>query len=503
MSSKSSKGANPKEDDNQASGRVQRPEDRERERDEMLGAILLKLEAIEEKCDDNSRRMDSLDSRIDSLDSRLSIGDMEELAQTQRDVDASVSGEAKPVSSRKDADKRKSVFMREAQQSDDREVRKQVVIHIEPPSAKHIYLDSMDLSSFTKFIIQWFEYEQINGLRLKPVQIISRRIRNLVMFNNHMDDNVFAKLTATEFCELMAKETQVNSKVEFIDTLKHALRFLKPLDWSSVRPNTHELFFQEILKRKSIFMRTFMIMMEANSKYCPPVSGKDFGSAHVFMGLVDEGYNKRILAEIPKVSESNYPNVEKFLETYVEEAGKHYHISKTVKSVPYAGSDFNRKNVEARAKFVQKNIPSGRPQARVNMMRSDSEEDLRSVPKGSDDDYFEDIDDRKPSGDQSEEEYDDFDDQVESMIADEPDVTPEQLRQIMNIEPPSSGTTRGCVAFALYGNCYKGKDCKYAQGHNESIARETRKWMMKKLSQMMSDGPQDQRKIVSRPIHQK
>ena len=89
---------------------------------------------------------------------------------------------------------------------------------------------------------------------------------------------MFAKLTATEFCELMAKETQVNSKVEFIDTLKHALRFLKPLDWSSVRPNTHELFFQEILKRKSIFMMTFMIMMEANSKYCPPVSSKDFGS---------------------------------------------------------------------------------------------------------------------------------------------------------------------------------------------------------------------------------
>ena len=84
--------------------------------------------------------------------------------------------------------------------------------------------------------------------------------------------------------------------------------------------------------------------------------------------MIDEEYNKRILAEIPKVSESNFPNVEKFLESYVDEAGKYYHISKTVKSVPYyAGSDFNRKNVEARAKFVQKNIPSGRPQARVNI----------------------------------------------------------------------------------------------------------------------------------------
>ena len=193
MSTKSSKGANPKDDSNDTPGRVQRPENR----DDILEAILRKLDVIEQKCDENSRR-------IDSLHSRLSIGDMEELAQAQRDVDVSVSGEAKPVSSRKE---KKLVFMREAQQSDDREVQKQVVIHIEPPSAKHIYLDSMDLSSFTKFIIQWFEYEQINGLRLKPVQIISRRIRNLVMFNNHMDDSVFAKLTAAEFCELMAKET--------------------------------------------------------------------------------------------------------------------------------------------------------------------------------------------------------------------------------------------------------------------------------------------------------
>ena len=42
---------------------------------------------------------------------------------------------------------------------------------------------------------------------------------------------------------------------------------------------------------------------------------EDFGSAHVLMGLVDEEYNKRILAEIPKVSE-------KFLEAYVDEAEK-------------------------------------------------------------------------------------------------------------------------------------------------------------------------------------
>ena len=358
----------------------------------------------------------------------------------------------------------------------------------------------MDLSSFTKFIIQWFEYEQINGIKLKPVQIISRRIRNLVMFNNSMDDSIFAKLSAEEFCVLMANETQVHTKVEFVDTLRHALRFLKPLDWSSVRPNNHETFFQDILKRKSIFMRTFMIMMEANSRYCPPVGGKDFGSAHVFLSLIDEGYNKRILAEIPKISESNYANIQAFLVVYVEQAGKHYDLSKKIKSVPYMGADFNRRNAESRNRFSQGDRAQSKRVSRVNFLHEDSDED---IPRAGPDEFYDDLEDRKPSASPDQVDSDDFDDQVEGMIAEGEDLDPDHLKRIMNMEAPSSGSTRGCVAFALYGNCYKGKDCKYVQGHNEAIARETRKWMMKKLSQMMTEGPQDPKKIMSRPSQQK
>jgi endonuclease III-like uncharacterized protein len=167
-----------------------------------------------------------------------------------------------------------------------------------------------------------------------------------------MDDTMFSKLSAETFCELMSKETRVDSKVEFVETLRYALRFLKPLNWSSVRPNTHEQFFQEILKRKSIFMRTFMIMMEANSKYCPSVAGKEYGAAKVFLDLVDDSYNKRVLAEIPRITDTNYRNIEEFLNQYVEKASQHYEASKAIRMVPYDGSDFARKPKFKRAEHI-------------------------------------------------------------------------------------------------------------------------------------------------------
>ena len=105
-------------------------------------------------------------------------------------------------------------------------------------------------------------------------------------------------------------------------------------------------------------------------------------------------------------------------------------------------------------------------------MRSDSEEDLRRVPRESND-YYEDFGDRKPNGEQTDEKkYDVFNDQAESMmITDEPNFPPEQLRKMMNTETTSSGSTRGCVAFALDGNCYKRKDCKYARSHYELLGK--------------------------------
>ena len=84
------------------------------------------------------------------------------------------------------------------------------------------------------------------------------------------------------------------------------------------------------------------------------------------------------------------------------------------------------------------------------------------------------------------------------MIREESESDRGSLEQLMNIDK-AVGATCGCIAFALYGNCYRGKEYKHFQGHNEAVARETRKWMQKKLSQMSADESTGPRKILPWP----
>jgi hypothetical protein len=468
---------------------------------EMLRIVLSRLDDITEVV----RRQQN---QIEEMDTRLSIGEHEKMLDYEEAVNTaqgrvkrtqSPGSRTPPDLNNPAPDRRKSVFLREAEASDAAAATKQVVIHLEPPSHKHIYLDSTELSDFTKFIIQWFEYEQINGLKLEPAQIVSRRIRNLLTYNNNITDEAFVKLTAEKFCGLMAKETKVYSKVQFVETLSHALRHMRVLDWSSVRPNSHEHFFQEILKRKSVFMRTFRIMMEENSRLCPPVSGKEYGSAYVFLNLIEEKYNKRVLAEIPKISETNYRNIEEFLDTYVEKANEHYEASKAVRLIPYESADFQRRATVPRRPFTKETGVARTPD-RGNGYQSDRKlntvEDVLEVV-----DYVEESDDEYEMSDVRrvdflEDPEDEFQDQVREMVHQDPDLNEQQMSQLLAVDKPVA--TRGCVAYALYGNCLRGDQCKHSQGHNETVAKDTRRWMIKKLSQMIQD-EDNPRKVLSRP----
>jgi phospholipase C len=114
------------------------------------------------------------------------------------------------------------------------------------------------------------------------------------------------------------------------------------------------------------------------------------------------------------------------------------------------------------------------------------------------DDYYGDLDGRnavnKPKTIDSD---DDFDQQVKEMVQQDPDFDEDTMNRVMAMDEPN-GSTRGCVAYALYGNCYKGKDCKYFQGHNEAVAKDSRKWMVKKLAQMMHKDAGIPRKLLVR-----
>ena len=91
---------------------------------------------------------------------------------------------------------------------------------------------------------------------------------------------------------------------------------------------------------------------------------------------------------------------------------------------------------------------------------------------------------------------DEFFHQVREFANSDPALSEKAVNQLMNIDTPSIGVPRGCVSYALYGNCYRGINCKYAQCHNEAIARESRQWMIKKLAQMMNEEADNPRKLL-------
>ena len=179
---------------------------------------------------------------------------------------------------------------------------------------------------------------------------------------------------------------------------------------------------------------------------------------------------------------------------YVSKASKHYEASKNIRLVPYEESDFSRKQVQRNSKNRDSGyVVKEKPKFLNNVQFEDRVED----------DFYGDLDAREIDSipvieEVGESDEDDFEKQVDGMIREESESDRESVEQLMNIDK-AVGATGGCIAFALYGNCYRGKECKHVQGHNEAVARETRKWMQKKLSQMSADESTGPRKILPRP----
>jgi len=316
------------------------------------------------------------------------------------------------------------------------------------------------------------------------------------MYNHDLTDRQFGELSPDDFFLLMAKETKVSSKREFAETMRCALRDVSKLIWSTVVPNTHEKFFQGVLKRKKLYEKAFQMMMveKSNRKHCPNIEGKDFGLAKIFLDMFEYSYVKTVLAEILKINATNYKQVSDFLSTFVEHASNEYQASRNLRKIPYASADFiNLPTKSSSDRSSGDTKPSGgssvdkKPWHRPDHKKvhnltcraedsSDSEEERRRPTKGSqprkpdsDDDSLEDV--KAPTEPSHE--------MLRNLEGD-----PEELLQALD----AATQTRGCLYYTVYGKCFRDKECKNVMGHNEKIAKETRQWLIRKLTAMENEG---------------
>jgi hypothetical protein len=392
---------------------------------------------------------------------------------------------------------RKSMFQRNIDETVNLAERHDVVIQRQTPSHSHIFLSSTDLAEYAQFVNKWFDWEIQHGIKLEPALIVSRNVRNQIMYNNGKSDTDFNSLTPSEFCTLMAKETRVFSKVHFAETLRHAMKEVKVLLWDSVRPSTHERFFQGILRRQKIFTRTFQILMEANKQYCPSLEGKEFGLAQIFLDTIDKNYNKYILAEIPKVKDQNYAKLSDFVDEYVFQAKVHFEAGRAIRLVPYGGNDFKMASPVNKGYSYNPNFKSAPPANRERSgYNTNNNRRLNFVDVSIEDDHSGDEDIGREKNAQQ---WTDVDsdgeadctpplleeqqpDQIEQTNHSDEGVEDSAFLHAVNDYNSSKDYVKGCVNFALYGNCFNGDSCKNKQGHNESVAKDTREWMIKKLS---------------------
>jgi hypothetical protein len=472
----------------------------QQQREPTMGDVVNSLKALISSVDNISTRLNQqevtifqLQDSLNDIQPRVSIlFDAHDRAD-DNDPETKEDRSSIPKSSApKSSDNRKSMFQKNVDETVTLAERHSVVVQRQTPSHSHIFLSSTDLAEYAQFVNRWFDWEIQHGIKLEPALIVSKNVRNQIMYNNDKTDTDFNSLTPSQFCSLMANETRVFSKVQFAETLKHAMKDVKVLLWESVRPSTHERFFQGILRRQKLFTRTFQILMEANKDFCPTLEGKEFGLAQIFLDTVDRSYNKYILAEIPKVKDQNYTRLSDFLCAYVAKAKAHFEAGRSIRLVPYGGNDFKMASASKPSTF-NPNFKSSKPNfssntRRLNFVDVSVEEDNSGSdddnPRGRDSQHWRDVDsdgeaevvppmvhDNVPDSDQKDGVSDC---QFEADFS-------QELQAVSNVDK-SKDYVKGCVNFALYGNCFNGDSCKNVQGHSESIAKDTREWMIRKLT---------------------
>ena len=425
--------------------------------------------------------------------------------------------ELKGFDSKKDKDsRRKSVFLRNVEESNKR-AQTVVQINREIPSFSHIHLNSFDLVEYVTFIQEWFRYHAKHGIKLTVNQLVGENVKQVLMMNHDLTEGEFSDLEPERFLELMAKETQIQSKAHFHQVLSEALSKTKPMIWKTFVPSNHELFYQGILTRQKLFSDLFSIMMENNKHVCPSVSGKATGLAHLFLSMFDKDYTTAVLKELKPINETNYPKIDDFIKDFVKLSKDYHDVSRAISLIPYSHPFFADKSVEHKLKngiFVPKSIyKQNKEYVRTHVKEPDKKfnnygnrNSLNMVNTIEEEAIFVNLDDN-PVVQEDLSIHLSLDSDDDNPVEDNPSDTSielnandEQTMLILNqVSAKPQGKVRGCWRYALFGDCSLGAKCANASGHSAQAAPATQQWMLERLTNQLKGNKVSPTAIMPRP----
>ena len=414
--------------------------------------ILAALEKINE-------RLDVMEEQDRGLSSRLSILEGEKILDQDDGSKCEDRMNAK--------DRRSTRFNKLVAENKVLANRHQVQVIKEPPSHRHIFLKTTKLQDYVKFVNDWMDYGIRHGINLEPAQIVSSTIRQRLLDKYEMTEQDFLKLSAEEFCQLMAGETRVFSVIGFAETLSAALSHIKPMPWEKVTPANHEDFYNSILRLNAVFERTVNILMEMNSEFAPRLDDKKWGLAVIYLRKIDKEYREVVLSEIPKLRQENYHTIHDFIKRFKERTFSHYEQSRTMSMIPYKGAQFSTcGGLEQKEQSAKLNV--------IGATKGVSD----SVGTNDDEAYLDEQLERDRAGSDAEDPGDD----IELLYRDE--LAEQKNTVLQGMEISKKGEAQyptSCIYYAIYGECRRGADCRNKEAHNAQAAERTRKWLRQKL----------------------
>ena len=375
------------------------------------------------------------------------------------------------------------------------------------------------------------------GVFTAPTTLVSDDIREILLQNNRLTMEAFHELEPDDFIQLVANEIRCRSKLHYAEIMLDCYGRVESLSFDHVVPSNHKEFLQGIFKRRTYFYKVFEFLNLSNMDQCPPVKGEK-GLATIFMSTIDKSYCDQVILEMDL--SGAYKGIKNFTDEFIRVAEKHYALGDGACAVPYRLKGFRLVSENSRSRVQpddsDKHKTHERPSASLRPKNRDwtaRKQNAYTREKGvlnfidqsedSEGSEREDLTFRAPRRDASHRlsakgrEPDSDDDELsgEEQPAREAHFLDDNSLLEANIPPDRSDLTRvlfmvgndgetrarGCMYYAIFGNCLKGTKCNNADAHNPEGRARTAAWLMQKLSEAPKPGPNGPVKIMSRDRH--
>jgi hypothetical protein len=360
-------------------------------------------------------------------------------------------------------------------------------------------LKSTSPAAILRFVREWVRYQTEYGVKVNPLTAVQESVLRKIRHTQNVDDAVIRDCSHTQFANyLLATDLVMDTSFMFFNELQDALSYIPRLKWHGLTLREHEEFYNQLIFRQERVMEYFSYFMFNNKDSVPSVSGK-YGSAKLFLNLIDDEYNQPILAIMPELKDSNFAKLEDFIKMYLDEAATQFKCTRAViNGVPFSSNRVKRAgHSEEKSGFQKKEYVRADDKKRewtAKRFRTGQEQHVHKLEStegdpayGSDEEAWE-------------QQWDDEIAQARKMYADEgplekdcedhePEVVipPGILHNIDPIMPTLAGQfdqqdrVHGCLYHTIYGKCLKGEKCKYANAHNAKGVKETSEWIIKRL----------------------